>query len=67
VLAGGDDYELCFTVPAARDADVVALTTELCMTMRRIGAITADDGLRVFDEFGQPLAELPRGFDHFAV
>jgi thiamine-monophosphate kinase len=67
LLAGGDDYELCFTVPAARDADVVALAIELGLTLRRIGAIVADAGILVRDETGRPLPELPRGFDHFAA
>jgi thiamine-monophosphate kinase len=67
LLAGGDDYELCFTVAGRRDAEVAALANELGLTMRRIGAIVADAGLRVCDETGEPLTELPRGFDHFAV
>jgi thiamine-monophosphate kinase len=67
LLAGGDDYELCFTVPAARDAEVGVLTNEFGLTMRRIGAIITDGALQVCDEIGRPLVELPHGFDHFAL
>jgi thiamine-monophosphate kinase len=67
LLAGGDDYELSFTVPAARDTEVGALANELGLTMRRIGTVIANGALQVCDETGRPLVELPHGFDHFAL
>jgi thiamine-monophosphate kinase len=66
LLAGGDDYELCFTAnPASRDriADIAA-DVELPLT--RVGVITATPGLDVRDESGHSLAVLPAAFDHFA-
>jgi thiamine-monophosphate kinase len=66
VLAGGDDYELCFTAPRVRDDDIAALGRELGLELARIGDITAKTGLAVRDEVGRPIIELPRGFDHFA-
>jgi thiamine-monophosphate kinase len=66
LLAGGDDYELCFTAPPAAAARVasIAATTEVPLT--RIGTITRGSGLVVRDEHGAPMSELPRAYDHFA-
>jgi thiamine-monophosphate kinase len=61
VLAGGDDYELLFTAPAAQRARVQALGG-VC-----IGSITAEPGLRVVDAEGRAVATPWRGFDHFAA
>ncbi len=65
LLAGGDDYELCFTAPPARREAVAGIAAELGLPLSRIGAITATPGLEVRDESGAPLASLPRSFDHF--
>jgi len=65
VLAGGDDYELCFTVPAAAKARVDAISLALGLPLTPIGRITAEPDLVVRDEDGQPLPALPRGYDHF--
>lgn len=65
-LTGGDDYELCFTVPAGREAEVAALAARLSLPLTRVGSIEAEPGLRVVGPDGRPLP-LPRGgFDHFA-
>jgi thiamine-monophosphate kinase len=60
VLAGGDDYELLFTAPAAHHARVQALGATC------IGHVTAEPGLQVLDAGGQAVATPWRGFDHFA-
>lgn len=65
VLAGGDDYELCFTAPAARHGEIVALARQLDLAFTCIGRIT-DGGLRVLNQ-GQAMAVEARGFDHFAA
>jgi thiamine-monophosphate kinase len=65
-LAGGDDYELLFTAPAAR-ADAVRAAGEAAgVGVRCIGRIEAGTGLRLLDAAGAELAWSPRGFDHFA-
>ena len=61
VLAGGDDYELCFTVPPGR-LEALAASGVACT---RIGEMVPGDGVAVFDEGGRPLPFL-RGYDHFA-
>ncbi len=67
-LAGGDDYELCFTAPAAQRAAVQATSQAAHTPVHRIGRITPGQGLRVLDAQGQAmdLGHL-RSFDHFAA
>src|SRR5215831_6764316 len=65
VLAGGDDYELCFTAPRATAGRIEALAKELALPLTRIGVVRAERDLVVDDERGRPLASLPRPFDHF--
>ncbi len=67
LLAGGDDYELCFTAPASRRDDVARAAGEAGIAVARIGSITVDAGLRVHDERGVPLRTLPAAFDHFSA
>ena len=66
LLAGGDDYELCFTAPASAAHTIGDIAHALGLPLARIGAITAEPGLVVRDESGAPLPSLPRAFDHFA-
>lgn len=61
-LAGGDDYELLFTVPAGTDCAPLARSAGVELT--RIGRIDGGAGVRVD---GEPAAELGHGFDHFAA
>lgn len=65
LLAGGDDYELCFTAPPAARPRLAAIALELGLPLTRIGSITAEPGLRIRDETGALLPDLPRAFDHF--
>jgi len=65
LLAGGDDYELCFTAPRATAGRIEALAKELALPLTRIGMVRAERDLVVDDERGRPLASLPRPFDHF--
>jgi thiamine-monophosphate kinase len=65
LLAGGDDYELCFTAPPAAAARLNAVAQELELPITRVGRVRAGAGLAVIDEAGQELAALPSAFDHF--
>jgi thiamine-monophosphate kinase len=67
LLAGGDDYELCFTAPPAQRAAVAGIAHELGLPLTRIGDTTTGSDLVVLDERSVPLAALPRAFDHFAT
>ena len=65
LLAGGDDYELVFTAPAGRRADVEALARELGLPITRIGRVVAGDAaVRVLDAAGA-VVPAPAGWDHF--
>jgi thiamine-monophosphate kinase len=65
LLAGGDDYELLFSAPAGRDAQVQAAARQAGVTVTCIGRIDAQPGLRLLDAHGQPIAQRFAGFDHF--
>jgi thiamine-monophosphate kinase len=65
LLAGGDDYELCFTAPLGAAALLAAMAKELTVPLARIGRVEASAGLTVRDESGRALAALPEAFDHF--
>jgi thiamine-monophosphate kinase len=64
-LAGGDDYELCFTAPAARRAEVLRIGANLDLPLTRIGGIVARQGCIVHDAAGNPLNLGSSGYDHF--
>lgn len=68
LLAGGDDYELIFTTPTARDREVSALSAKLGLPLTRIGVIQKDPPgqLRLVGVDGQDITPVRRGFDHFA-
>ena len=66
-LAGGDDYELCFTAaPEMRD-QVAAAAQASDTPVTRIGSIQAQAGLRLLDAQGQELVKRYASFDHFSV
>jgi thiamine-monophosphate kinase len=64
-LAGGDDYELCFTAaPDRRDA-VLNAARDAAVPATRIGNIEAAPGLRLSTGDGQPFHADFASFDHF--
>ncbi len=69
VLAGGDDYELCFTAPVAKRSAVQRAGTRTRTKVTRIGRIVhapaGATGVVVVDSDGLPLRISQRGFDHF--
>jgi thiamine-monophosphate kinase len=65
-LSGGDDYELVFTAPPSRAAQVQAAGAACGVRVTRIGRIEAAPGLRLVDAAGTALAERFPSFDHFA-
>ena len=65
-LAGGDDYELCFTVPDALAPDLLRDLADSGCAATRIGHVVSGAGVNVRDARGN-LVELPkRGWEHFA-
>ena len=65
LLSGGDDYELCFTAPVPRHADILAIRAKLNLPLTRIGKIVAGQGCTVCDAQGKPLKIESTGYDHF--
>lgn len=65
-LAGGDDYELCFTAPANMRDAVLAAALASATPVTRVGSIDAAIGLRLRDGDGNPVQALP-SFDHFGT
>ena len=65
-LAGGDDYELCFTAPAAHREAVLEAGRASGTAVTRVGQIDAAPGLRCVDAQGMPLDLKLSGWDHFS-
>lgn len=69
LLAGGDDYELCFTAPASKRAAVLRASVRSRTPVTRIGRIVRAPagaiGVAVMDRAGLPMRLTQRGFDHF--
>ena len=67
LLAGGDDYELCFTAPPERAEAVRAAGEAAGVQVSRIGRIRAEPGLVVLGVDGRPRVLEGHGYDHFAT
>lgn len=66
VLAGGDDYELCFTAPVARRAGIEKISATLAVSLTRIGKVAAGNGCTVHAAAGGAMQIKEQGYDHFA-
>ena len=62
---GGDDYELCFTAPAARGDEVIAAASRAGTAVTRIGSARADDGVHA-QLAGAPWHAARAGHVHFS-
>lgn len=67
LMAGGDDYELCFTAPRAARAKIETLSREEGIQLTRIGRIDEGAGLVVLDASGGAVKLQAKGYDHFHV
>ena len=69
VLSGGDDYELCFTVPQENREQVEQLITQGELLATCIGQITESDSgrdnVRCVDENGHLMHVAESGYQHF--
>lgn len=66
-LAGGDDYELCFTSPMNVRSSIAALSGDLGLALTRVGIMTDGDSVLVMDTDGRPVTTERSGYDHFAA
>lgn len=67
LLAGGDDYELCFTAPKINREKIENLSAELAIPLTRIGEIFSGEGLIVKDAKGSEITLETKGYDHFSA
>jgi len=65
IVAGGDDYELCFTAPANSRESIAELTDMLGVKLTRIGQVKRGKGISLTDAEGKPVKVDAGGFDHF--
>ena len=65
-LAGGDDYELCFTVAAGRVDELAARAAAAECLVTRIGELTPGNGIMLI-EHGVPSARGFTGYEHFRL
>ena len=63
-LAGGDDYELCFTLPAEEEYRLSEIALQQNVRLTRVGIVTEGVGLDCTDN-GAPFAYLDAGYRHF--
>ena len=69
LLAGGDDYELCFTAAIRKRSAVLRAAARARVPVMLIGGIVAgrrgQEPVEVLDSIGKPLSVRSRGYDHF--
>lgn len=65
VLAGGDDYELCFTAPENKAPQILALNRQLNLPLTKIGKITHEKALVVLNALQQTITLDTLGYNHF--
>jgi thiamine-monophosphate kinase len=64
-LTGGDDYELCFTLPPEHRAVLESKRSDFACTVSCIGRIEAERGLRCIEHDGTPYLPQGAGYRHF--
>ncbi|MCH9643598.1 MAG: thiamine-phosphate kinase [Gammaproteobacteria bacterium] len=64
-LSGGDDYELCFTVPQDKIAALEAIQNNIDCDIHCIGAVVDGTALDIIDSDGKSVIIKNAGFDHF--
>lgn len=65
VLAGGEDYELCFTAPYAAREKLIQLSQTLDLPLSRIGHTHAGQNITLLDTKQRPFNIKETGYDHF--
>jgi len=64
--AGGDDYELCFTISEACTMKLTTLSARCGVALTVIGRIESEGGLSLRDADGRRVTPLATGYQHFA-
>ena len=66
VLAGGDDYELCFTVSPASRWQLAEISNQTGLQITEIGEMKTGSGVSCLNQKGQPVPLNLTGFKHFS-
>lgn len=68
-VAGGDDYELCFTAPGSLSLTIAQIAARLELPLWHIGEIVAGEtgAVTVYDPDFNPVSFDRHGYDHFAA
>ncbi len=64
-LNAGDDYELCFTAHLSERSYIESIADELRLKLYRIGTITEECGLKIYDESSHLIELSHSGYEHF--
>ncbi|MDZ4261477.1 MAG: thiamine-phosphate kinase [Pseudomonadota bacterium] len=64
-LTAGDDYELCFTVPAGREPALERALRQSGCAVTCIGQIETEPGLRLQHDSGEAILNRTKGYQHF--
>ena len=63
--SGGEDYELCFTVPESRLTDIHDIGVEIGLELTEIGRMVSDSGVRFLTPGGAAFEPPLPGWEHF--
>jgi thiamine-monophosphate kinase len=66
VVAGGDDYELCFTAHPNSRESIDDLQSMLGIPLRRIGQVRRGKGVSLLGTDGKAMKVDGLGYDHFS-
>ena len=64
-LNGGDEYEICFTIPPSLEKAFLSELSNLDKKCHKIGVITADKSYQILKKNGQCMPLLVNGYNHF--
>lgn len=65
-LTGGDDYELCFSIPPDSVAELKGIANQYSCPLTRIGEIVQAPGIRMFRQQQQiEMSSIKSGYRHF--
>src|SRR5512140_1371581 len=65
IIAGGDDYELCFTAPVNSRESIADLVDVLGVPLTRVGRIKRGKGVSLLGPDDKPVKIDGGGYDHF--
>lgn len=66
-LTGGDDYELCLSLPLDREEEAKARARHLGVSLTRVGRVEEGRGIRLLSARGEALTCERLGYRHFPV